>query len=357
MQPTSTPAFESAWRAVLDRDGAWDGRLVYGVTSTRIFCRPSCPSRRPRRDRVRFFATPAEAALAGFRACKRCRPEGDATSAAEGAVERARRYLDAHPDRRVSLAELSGEAGMSSSHLQRTFRRIVGLSPREYAAARRSERLRARLRTEHSVSRATYEAGYGSSSRVYEQAHALLGMTPATFRNGGAGMEIRFTIVPSAYGRLLVAATDRGVAAVALGDSDAVLIRELAGNFPDAMRTRVDDGDRWLAGLVNAVAAALKRPASSAPIPLDLAGTAFQWRVWQALTTIPAGETRTYQQLARSLGKPRAVRAVASACAANRLAVVIPCHRVIRSDGSLGGYRWGLPRKAALLERERTRVG
>jgi len=174
-------------------------------------------------------------------------------------------------------------------------------------------------------------------------------------------MEIRYTIVPSAYGRLLVAATDKGVAAVALGDSDAALVRELAGNFPDAVRTRVDDGDRWLAGLVGNVASALKPPANSrtkpAMIPVDLAGTAFQWRVWQALTTIPAGETRTYQQLARSLGKPRAVRAVASACAANKLAVVVPCHRVIRSDGSLGGYRWGLPRKAALLEQEQALVG
>jgi AraC family transcriptional regulator of adaptative response/methylated-DNA-[protein]-cysteine methyltransferase len=170
-------------------------------------------------------------------------------------------------------------------------------------------------------------------------------------------MVIRYTIIPSFYGRLLVAATDKGVAAVALGDSDAALARELDGNFPDAVRIRVDDGDRWLASLVATVAAALKRPGSAPSIPLDLAGTAFQWRVWQALTTIPAGETRTYQQLARSLGKPRAVRAVASACAANKLAVVVPCHRVIRSDGSLGGYRWGLPRKAALLEQERVRVG
>lgn len=357
MQTSLLPAPDRAWRAVLERDAGWDGRFVYGVTSTRIFCRPACPSRRPRRDRVRFFATTAEAGLAGFRACKRCRPESAGASGAERAVERARKFLDAHTEERVSLARLSREAQMSASHLQRTFKRFTGLSPREYAAARRSDRLRVALRSEDSVSRATYEAGYGSSSRVYESAHALLGMTPATFRKGGAGMEIRFTIVPSSYGRLLVAATDKGVAAVALGDSDAALARELAGNFPDAVRTRVDDGDRWLAGLVNRVAAALKRPGSALTVPLDLAGTAFQWRVWKALTTIPAGETRTYQQLARSLGSPRAVRAVAGACAANKLAVVVPCHRVIRADGSLGGYRWGLPRKAALLEQERARVG
>lgn len=357
MQTSSLPTPDRAWRAVLERDAAWDGRFVYGVTSTRIFCRPACPSRRPRRDRVRFFASTAAAALAGFRPCKRCRPESDAASGAERAVERARKYLDAHTEERVSLARLSRESEMSASHLQRTFKKLTGLSPREYVAARRSDRLRVTLRTEDSVSRATYEAGYGSSSRVYESAHALLGMTPATFRRGGKGMEIRYTIVPSPFGRLLVAATDKGVAAVALGDSDTALARELTGNFPDAVRTRVDDGDRWLTGLVIRVAAALKRPGSVVTVPLDLAGTAFQWRVWKALTTIPAGETRTYQQVARSLGRPRAVRAVAGACAANKIAVVVPCHRVIRADGSLGGYRWGLPRKAALLERERARVG
>ncbi len=361
MQMTPLPPAERAWRAILKRDGAFDGRFVYGVTSTRIFCRPSCPSRRPRHDRVRYFAGPPEAAAAGFRACKRCRPGSDGASDAERAVERARRFLDTHADERVSLARLARESGVSSFHLQRTFKRITGLSPREYAAARRSERLRTALRSEGSVSRATFEAGYGSSSRVYERAHALLGMTPATYRRGGAGMEIRYTIVPSSYGRLLVAATDKGVAAVALGDSDAALVRELGGNFPDAVRTRVDDGDRWLAGLVEKVAATLKPPvgarAKPAAIPIDLAGTAFQWRVWQALTTIPAGETRTYQQLARSIGKPRAVRAVAGACAANKLAVVVPCHRVVRTDGTLGGYRWGLPRKAALLQQERALVG
>ncbi len=357
MQTTLLPGPDRAWRAVLARDAAWDGRFVYAVTSTGVFCRPSCPSRQPRRDRVRFFAAPAEAVSAGFRACKRCRPGSEIASEAEQAVARARRYLDQHPDERVGLARLAREAGMSPWHLQRTFKRITGLSPREYASARRADRLRVTLRREGSVSRATYEAGFGSSSRVYERAHAMLGMTPGTFRRGGAGMDIRYTIIASPYGRLLVAATDKGVAAVALGESDAALVRELGAMFPDATRARVDEGDRWLAGLVKQVAAELARPGSTPAIPLDLAGTAFQWRVWQALTRIPAGQTRTYQQVARELGKPRAVRAVASACAANRVAVVVPCHRVIRTDGSLGGYRWGLPRKARLLEAERKAAG
>lgn len=346
-----------AWRAVLARDAAWDGRFVYAVRTTGIFCRPSCPSRRARRERVTFFPTPAEAEAAGYRACKRCRPATAGPSTAERAVQTARAYLDAHTDERVSLARLARESGLSAWHLQRVFKRIVGLSPREYAAARRTARLRASLRQERSVSRATYEAGYGSSSRVYERAHALLGMTPATYRRGGTGVAIRYTVVPSPFGRLLVAATDKGVAAVTLGDSDAGLTRDLARMFPDAALSRVDQGDRWLGGLVRQVAATVRRPASAQPIPLDLAGTAFQWRVWRALTSIPAGETRTYRQLARAIGKPRAVRAVASACAANRLAVVVPCHRVIRTDGSLGGYRWGLPRKARLLEAERRAAG
>ncbi len=357
MRTASPPDSTRAWRAVLARDPAWDGRFVYAVTSTRIFCRPTCPSRHPRRDRVRFFGRPADAAAAGFRACKRCRPDSGDPSAAERAVDTARAYLESHAEERVSLARLAQEAGLSVWHLQRVFKRIVGLSPREYAAALRTDRLRAALRQEGSVSRATYEAGYGSSSRVYERAHALLGMTPATYRRGGTGMEIRYTIIASPYGRLLVAATDKGVAAVTLGASDLELARDLAGMFPDAAVSRVDAGDRWLAGLVRQVAAQVARPGSGRAIPLDLAGTAFQWRVWRALTTIPAGETRTYQQLARAIGQPRAIRAVASACAANRVAVVVPCHRVVRTDGSLGGYRWGLPRKARLLEAERKAAG
>ena len=346
-----------AWAAVESRDQAWDGRLVYGVTSTRIYCRPSCPSRRPRRDRVRFFHSPVDAEAAGFRACKRCRPNTvPGASSAETAVRRALMHLDRQGDERVSLVALARVAGMSPFHLQRTFKRLVGLSPREYLAARRADRLRKELRGPGTVSRATYEAGFGSSSRVYEGAPRFLGMTPGTYRKGGAGMQIRFTIVPSPFGRLLVGATDRGVCAVLLGDNDGRLVRDLAAQFPRAERTRVDEGDLWLTGLVRRVAEQMRQPSLPDAIPLDLRGTAFQYRVWEALASIPAGETRTYSEVARQVGKPRAVRAVASACAANRVAVVVPCHRVIRTDGSLGGYRWGLPRKAALLAEERAAV-
>jgi AraC family transcriptional regulator of adaptative response/methylated-DNA-[protein]-cysteine methyltransferase len=349
-----------AWAAVETRDASWDGRLVYGVTSTRVYCHPSCPSRRPRRDRVRFFATAADAALAGFRPCKRCRPGSDAPSPAERAVARARAYLDAHAGEAVPLARLARAAGMSPWHLQRTFRRLVGMSPREYAASRRTDRLRGSLRREGSVSRATYEAGYGSSSRVYERATTMLGMTPGAYRRGGAGMEIRFTVVASPFGRLLVAVTERGVCAVTLGESDSALERALRQQFPAAEITRVDAGaDEWLGALVRKVGARVSHPgrAAQGELPLDLQGTAFQWRVWQELLRIPAGETRTYTELARAVGRPSAVRAVAGACAANRVAVVVPCHRVIRGDGSLGGYRWGLPRKARLLEEEGIRAG
>ncbi len=354
MTNATLPDSETAWNAVARRDREWDGQLFYGVTSTRVYCRPSCASRRPRRDRVRFFSRWEDAEAGGFRACKRCRPKtGAGLTVAEQAVQRTLAHLDNHPDGPARLTDLARAAGISAWHLQRTFKRIVGLSPREYAAGRRAERLRNGLRRESSVSRATYEAGFGSSSRVYESAHRMLGMTPGAFRKGGEGMQLRYTIVSSAYGRVLVAATDRGVCAVMLGDRDNALVRDLKSQFPRATRTRVDEGDAWLAQLVTRVAEQVLRPGTAENIPLDLSGTAFQRRVWQALTTIPSGETRTYKQLASAVGKPRAIRAVASACAANRLAVVVPCHRAIRSDGTLGGYRWGLPRKAALLAAER----
>ncbi|HSB55598.1 MAG TPA: Ada metal-binding domain-containing protein, partial [Gemmatimonadales bacterium] len=272
---------EAAWTAVAERDERWDGRLVYGVTSTRIFCRPSCPSRRPRRDRTRFFNSPKEAEAAGFRACRRCQPGSRAPSVAERAVARARAYLDGHTGEVVSLERLSREAEMSPWHLQRTFRRLVGLSPREYAEARRTASFKKRLRQDQSVSRATYEAGFGSSSRVYERSAVLLGMTPGAYRKGGAGMEIRYTVVASPYGRLLVAVTDRGVAAVTLGDGDAALERGLKAQFPRAEISRVDAGaDEWLGQLVRRVSARVARPnaALDGELPLDLQGTAFQWR-------------------------------------------------------------------------------
>jgi AraC family transcriptional regulator of adaptative response/methylated-DNA-[protein]-cysteine methyltransferase len=343
----------AAWAAVQQRDSSLDGSLFYGVTSTGVACRPSCPSRRPRRDRVRFFSTLAAAEAAGFRACKRCHPERLGVTV-DSTIARARAYLEQHRDAPVSLARLAAAVGASPWHLQRTFSRAMGMSPKEYADALRGERLRTDLRTESNVSRATYAAGFGSSSRLYERATELLGMTPGAYRKGGAGMEIRYTVVESPLGRLLVAVTERGVCAVTLGDSDRSLERALKEQFPAAAIERVDEGDDWLQGLVREVAARIDRPGANGPEtpPLDLQGTAFQWRVWRALLAIPAGETRTYQELARAVGKPKAIRAVASACAANRVAVVVPCHRVIRTDGSLGGYRWGLPRKEKLLAEE-----
>lgn len=345
----------TAWAAVLRRDAAWDGRLIYAVTSTGIYCRPSCSSRRPRQDRVRFFADSAAAAAAGFRACKRCRPDTVQATPAALAVARARTFLEQHSEAPVSLARLAQETGLSPWHLQRVFRKAVGMSPREYAESLRGTRLRKDLRAEPNVSRATYAAGFGSSSRLYERSTTLLGMTPGAYRRGGAGMEIRYTVVPSPLGRLLVAVTDRGVCAVTLGESESALERSLREQFPAAQVERIDAGDAWLRGLVKEVAARIARPGANGPSTpaLDLQGTAFQWRVWQALLTIPVGETRTYQEVARSIGQPRAIRAVASACAANKVAVVVPCHRVIRTDGSLGGYRWGLPRKQRLLAEER----
>ncbi len=335
MTKPASPDPDIAWEAIVRRDRAFDGRFVYAVSSTGIFCRPSCPSRRARRDRVAFFPEPSAARAAGFRACRRCHPEQPAEDPALKAVARTRALLDAAGEKAVPLGELAAMVGVSPWHLQRTFKRIVGLSPREYQQAARAGRLKEGLRREPSVSRATYEAGYGSSSRVYERAGQLLGMTPGAYRRGGARMAIRYTVVPSPLGRLLVGVTDRGVCAVALGDSDTSLVRELRSEFPRAEVTRVDDGaDAWLTSLVG------------------LQGTAFQWKVWQALQRIPAGETVSYQSLARRLRRPKAARAVAGACAANKVAVVVPCHRVIRGDGSLGGYRWGLPRKERLLRDE-----
>jgi AraC family transcriptional regulator of adaptative response/methylated-DNA-[protein]-cysteine methyltransferase len=337
----------AAWHAVVERDAGSDGRFVYGVATTGVFCRPSCPSRRPLRANVRFFGDIASAERAGFRACRRCRPEAAGSPMAER-VERARAFLDAHLDEKISLAELGRAAGTSPSHLQRAFTRIVGRSPRSYVAARRAERLAGALREAPSVSRAIYDAGYGSSSRGYAEASRRLGMSPSAYRRGGEGMEIEYTVVPCALGRLLVARTARGVCAVALGDHDATVIRELAVEYPRARRIRADHALRPTARAVRAQV----EGDPVGPTELDVPGTDFQWRVWRALQRIPAGETRTYAEIAEAIGRPGAARAVARACAGNRVAVMIPCHRVVRGDTGLGGYRWGVERKEALLARE-----
>ncbi|HEY2376645.1 MAG TPA: bifunctional DNA-binding transcriptional regulator/O6-methylguanine-DNA methyltransferase Ada [Gemmatimonadaceae bacterium] len=348
----ATPVLDGdeAWRAIQRRDPRFDGRFVYAVRSTRIYCRPSCPSRKPARARVTFYSAPSAAEEAGYRACRRCHPREARLGPAAIAVERARLYIEEHPDQLITLASLAENVGLSPFHLQRMFKRLLGVSPREYQDGLRVSRFKSRLRAGDTVSRATYEAGFGSSSRVYERSDRTLGMTPAAYRRGGAGMHITYTIVDSPFGGLLVAATERGVCAVALGDGDEALVRKLRADFPRAEIERGDDVHRdWVAEIV----ANIGGGNLGLNVPLDVQGTAFQQQVWALLRKIPPGRTRSYSEIAADLGNPRATRAVAQACASNRIAVVIPCHRVVRNDGELGGYKWGVERKKTLLERER----
>jgi AraC family transcriptional regulator of adaptative response/methylated-DNA-[protein]-cysteine methyltransferase len=348
------PRDEDRWDAVLARDGREDGTFVFGVRSTGIYCRPSCPARRPRREQVVFFALPEAAEGAGFRACRRCRPReagrGDPRAAW---VRRLCRHIDEHLDEPLTLAGLSGKAGVSPRHLQRMFKRLMGITPRQYAEARRLGVLKAHLKGGRAVTEATYEAGYGSSSRVYERAPRTLGMTPATYGRGGRGMKLRYTIADCPLGRLLVAGTARGLSTVALADEDARLEKALHEEYP-AAEIRRDDATLgpWLRVLLRH----LRGQEPHLDLPLDVQATAFQWRVWSELRKIPFGETRSYGEVARALGQPTAARAVARACATNRVSLVIPCHRVIAEDGRLSGYRWGIERKRALLAREERSV-
>lgn len=340
---------ERRWRAVLGRDGDADGTFVYGVRSTRIYCRPSCPSRRPRRDRVLFFERPADAERAGYRACLRCRPNLDPD--ADPWIEKIRRaclHL-ADADERYSLVRLAKTVGGSPYHLQRRFKQLVGVTPRAFAAACRLDAVRKSLGRGEAVTGAVFGAGYGSSSRFYEHASSTLGMLPSVYRGGGVGMSIKYTIADSTLGRVLVARTDRGLCAVAIGASDAELQRNLLREYPAAAVTVADNGmARWTTEILGR----LDGRAAHVDLPLDVQATAFQWLVWQALVDIPTGETRTYGEVAKAIGQPRAVRAVARACATNPVAVVIPCHRVVAAWGRSSGYRWGVARKKALLARE-----
>jgi AraC family transcriptional regulator of adaptative response/methylated-DNA-[protein]-cysteine methyltransferase len=338
------------WRAVLDRDRSLDGTFVYAVRSTGIYCRTGCPSRRPRRKQVEFFPVPAAAEQAGYRACRRCHPrEAVRRHPHVDLAERACRALDAAGGERVTLAGLARRLRASPAHLQRVFTRTTGISPRAYADAIRMDRLRSALRSGETVSRALYGAGYGSPSRVYEGRGRIIGMTPATYRQGGAGMQINYTTGDSPLGKVLVAATARGLCFVSLADSEHALEQALVAEFPRAERTRADVG---MGRMVRGVLARLSGRTPHAELPLDIQATAFQRAVWGALQRIPAGQTVTYAELADRIGRPKAVRAVAGACASNNLAVVIPCHRVVRSDGGLGGYRWGVERKQELLRAE-----
>ncbi len=342
---------ENRWHAVETRDAAFDGAFVFAVSTTGIYCRPSCPSRRPRRRNVRFFDLPEAAEGAGYRACLRCRPrEAPAQDRRIVAVRRACRFIEGGDDGPPTLAALSAEVGLSPYHLQRTFKRLVGVTPRQYADAHRLSRLKARLRAGDQVAGALYEVGYGSSSRLYERAGGQLGMTPAAYRRGGKGWRLGYGIVDCALGRLLVAATARGICAVYLGDDDRSLEGALGAEYPAAEIARDDAG---LADWMGGIAAHLEGARPHVGLPLDVQATAFQRRVWEELRRIPYGETRTYGEVARAIGRPGAARAVARACATNPVSVVVPCHRVVRGDGGLGGYRWGAARKEALIEKER----
>ena len=339
------------WQAVVERDSRWDGAFVYAVTSTRIYCRPTCPSRRPHRDRVTFFAAAAAAEQAGFRACRRCGPSNAETESP--AIARVRRVCMAiarRPDVRLTLPMLARTAKTSPHHLLRTFKQVLGITPREYASACREGCLRARLRDARRVTDATYEAGYGSGSRVYERSNQTLGMTPRTYAGGASGVTVRYAIVDGPLGHLLVAATSRGVCSIKLGDSAQHLERELRAEYPHAILAPADDD---LAAAIVCVIDSLKPGAPDPRLPTDLRATAFQRLVWRELQRIPRGETRTYRQVAEAIGQPAAVRAVARACATNPVAVVVPCHRVVRADGTLSGYRWGAARKGTLLLIER----
>ena len=347
--PAPTLDSERAWKAVVARDAASDGRFVFAVSTTGVYCRPSCAARRPRRENVSFFASPDQAEAAGFRACLRCRPSSAEPPAAVRAVQRAVAFLETNAEAPVPLAVLARAAGLSPFHLSRVFKKLVGVTPKRYADARRADRLKALLRDGSGVASASFGAGYGSSSRAYEHAARHLGMTPARYRRGGEGLHIRFTTVPTPLGRLLVAATDRGVCAVTLGDSDRALEAGLRREYPEAL---LEKAPAALAEWSALIAGSLAESVDLSAIPLDLRATTFQRRVWEALRAIPRGETRSYGELAASIGKPTAVRAVANACAHNPTALVVPCHRIVRTDGGLGGWRWGVERKQELLERE-----
>src|ERR1039457_579867 len=339
---------ETQWRQVMERDARQDGRFVFAVRTTGIYCRPSCPSRRPRRDSVEFFPDPHEAERAGYRACLRCKPTE--ISAQAQFATRARQLLD-EAEGVLTLAELSKRVGGSPFHLQRLFKRATGLSPREYQSARRMQHVKHGLRKGDDVTTALYDAGFGSPSRLYEKSSQQLGMTPGAYRRGGAGMTIQYAIVPSPLGRLLVAATSRGLCAVRFGENASELERELREEFR-AAEIRRDDAA--LQPYLQPLLASLRGENATIDLPLDVRATAFQKKVWDALREIPAGETLSYSEVARAIGDPKAVRAVATACASNPVALAVPCHRVVRRDGELAGYRWGIERKKKLLEQERT---
>lgn len=341
---------DTRWQAVKTRDKNATHDFYYAVTTTGIYCVPGCPSRQPKRGNVQFFDTAAEARNAGFRPCKRCRPDDPTHASIDSTrVVAACRTIE-QADQPPSLNDLAGAAGLSSSHFQRLFTDRVGVSPKVYGQAVRDTKVRRALEDGHSVTRAIFDAGYGASSRFYERSDKTLGMPPKAYRKGGKGLTIRYAFGTSFLGPILVAVTGQGVCAIEFGDEPEAMLRALKERFHQAAIT---DGSKELAPYVAEIAGFIKSPETGLDLPLDIQGTAFQHRVWQELTTIPPGETRTYTEVAEALNMPGSARAVATACAANRLAVAVPCHRVLRKSGQLAGYYWGLERKQALIENEK----
>jgi AraC family transcriptional regulator of adaptative response/methylated-DNA-[protein]-cysteine methyltransferase len=341
---------EKCWEAVRKRDRTQDGVFYFGVTTTGVYCRPSCPARRPAREHVRFYATAEDAERDGLRACLRCHPKDDHRAR----VRDLCRFIDQHSDERITLASLAARAGISRFHLQRTFKAEIGVTPRQYLESVRMAHLKGGLKQAKDVTEAVYAAGFGSSSRVYERADTRLGMTPKQYREGGRGVAITYAAVDSPLGAMMIGATDRGICFLQFADSREELLAELRREYPAAeiaaMREPASaEFHAWIDGLM----AFLKTGQAGALPQADVHGTAFQMKVWNYLQGIPRGQVQSYGEVAAGIGEPNAVRAVARACASNRVAIVIPCHRVIRGNGELGGYRWGLGRKRALLELER----
>jgi AraC family transcriptional regulator, regulatory protein of adaptative response / methylated-DNA-[protein]-cysteine methyltransferase len=350
LSETNETSGEAQWQAVLAKDARVDGQFVFAVSSTGIYCRPSCPSRRPHRERVSFFQSPEGAELAGFRACRRCHPRD--VRVVDPQIQMAQqvcRIIEENEGESITLAALSEQLGVSSFHLQRTFKSVMGITPRRYAETCRVNRFKQGVRKGDAITNAIYDAGFGSSSRLYERASAQLGMTPATYGKGGRGALINYAIVETPLGRLLVAATNKGVCSVKLGDSDEGLRADLLREFPAA---KIQHDEKPLQSSLKAIVEHLKSRTPHIDLPLDIQATAFQRQVWEQLRAIPYGQTHSYSEVAKAIGHEKAVRAVARACATNPVALVIPCHRVIREDKSLGGYRWGLERKKRLLETE-----
>lgn len=347
--PSTQAGDEQRWNAVLARDASRDGEFVFAVSSTGVYCRPSCAARRPRRENVRFFRAPEEAERAGYRACLRCHPRAGSGNQESDSIKAICRFIEQHLDESLTLERLGKEFRQSPFHLQRRFRAVLGITPREYADSCRLRTLKRNLQAGDSVTRAMYDAGYGSSSRLYEKTASQLGMTPDKYRRGAIAATIRYACADSALGRMLVGATERGICSIQFGRSDGELLEGLKREFPFAVR-KMDEGglQPWIAALLQHM---VGKDLDSL-LPLDIRATAFQRRVWAYLQKIPFGETKSYLQVARAIGRPRACRAVARACATNPVAVAIPCHRVVREDGGMGGYRWGIERKKTLLEME-----